>query len=623
MLKECNSLFQAVRHYGFERGRVNIVLNFQGPIEKMKPSIEFLHQHGTDGDSDLNKALKNLTLLSRYKDQPIIAQITTTQQEIKRLRAQYDQQFLVPFQTRDSELDDLWFTTMSQQIKQINSLIFMIMKKTDWSEGQKNLAEAYYTLAQLRDQAGPVGAYLKAAAFNVKSLTSVRIEEIKNRKGIAEDYLDKFTFFALEVLDSESFTALMEFKHLYFDILYPFSQIYIESVQSETLPPQLESTYKAGMVIALEKLNTIGETLERTCTAFSTRELAVQRTNLLFGYVASISAFLIIFYCIYLLYRRMYVRIISSANTMEQLTHGNLSVDIKPSLFPDEIGYIENGLETFRQNLQAIVNSNVKLHREIEERIKAETEKEYLESQLRQKHKMEAIGHMAGGIAHNFNNNLAIILGNVELVQMKQPPESENITLLENAKIAIRRSRDLVKQINTYSQKGFQKKSALQLSTIVADTINLLKATQPATVNFSQECSVEGCAVFILADALQLQDVLVNLAKNAVRAMDGKGDVKISLETIELQKKDIPAQYNGEAGHYAQLSIQDTGCGMPADMLDKIFDPFFTTKEEYEGAGMGLATVQGVVAQHGGSIKVASVPGQGTVFTLYFPIVTP
>ena len=259
-------------------------------------------------------------------------------------------------------------------------------------------------------------------------------------------------------------------------------------------------------------------------------------------------------------------------------------------------------------------------HRE-EEQVQAEAINKDLEKELRQKHKMEAVGYMAGGMAHNFNNDLSIILGNVELSQMKQAPNSEAIPLLENAKIAVRHSRDLVKKIITYSRRGTQVKVPIQLSSIIDETLSLIRSTLPSSVNLQQIISPESSSVVIDADATQIQEVLVNLCNNAVHAMDEKGVLKISLEPVELTQKDIPAQYEQTPGRYAKLSVQDTGAGMPSEMLDKIFDPFFTTKEDYEGAGMGLATVQGVVVQHGGLIKVNSVPDQGTVFDLYFPIV--
>lgn len=251
----------------------------------------------------------------------------------------------------------------------------------------------------------------------------------------------------------------------------------------------------------------------------------------------------------------------------------------------------------------------------------AEAAQRNLEEQLQQKHKMEAVGYMAGGMAHNFNNNLSIILGNIELAQMKEPDNSEIVSLLNNAKIGVLRSRDLVKKIMSYSRKGSMCKQAVNLAEVIDETLSLLQSTLPSSVDLNFAVKSEGVRVVVNADPSQLQEVLINLCNNAVHAMAEKGALEISLENVELKAVDIPAQFEAFPGCYAKLSVQDNGCGIDAEVLDKIFDPFFTTKEEYEGAGMGLATVQGIVAQHGGIIEVASVVGQGTIFDLYFPLV--
>lgn len=274
-----------------------------------------------------------------------------------------------------------------------------------------------------------------------------------------------------------------------------------------------------------------------------------------------------------------------------------------------------------RLNNDAEVEQVVVVFNDITSRKQAEEQRREIEDQLRQKHKMEAVGYMAGGMAHNFNNNLSIILGNVELSQMKQAPGSEVTPLLENAKIAVRRSRDLVQKIITYSRQGIQNTASMQLTTIIDETIDLLTSTLPTTVTLKKDFAPDCKSKMINADASQIQEVLINLCNNAIHAMDEKGELKISLNSIELKQQNIPAQYNCHPGQYAKLSVQDSGCGIPAEMLDKIFDPFYSTKEEYEGAGIGLSTVQGIVAQHGGLIKVNSALEQGTVFDLYFPII--
>ncbi len=258
---------------------------------------------------------------------------------------------------------------------------------------------------------------------------------------------------------------------------------------------------------------------------------------------------------------------------------------------------------------------------DVSAREKAEKERLELESQLRQKYKMEAVGVMAGGMAHNFNNNLAIILGNLELSKRKIPPHSEVLKYLDYAKIAVGRSRDLVKQILTYSRNEVQSQAPLQLSHLLQETISLLRSTIPSSVKLRQEVCPDCDNVYIKADASQIQECLINLCNNAVHAMNEQGDLLLRLERIDLEMADIPARNDCSPGTYLCLSVQDNGCGIPAEIQEKIFDPFFTTKELYEGTGMGLSTVQGIVEQHQGMITLKSNVGQQTIFNLYFPVV--
>ncbi|SHJ08790.1 PAS domain S-box-containing protein [Malonomonas rubra DSM 5091] len=243
-----------------------------------------------------------------------------------------------------------------------------------------------------------------------------------------------------------------------------------------------------------------------------------------------------------------------------------------------------------------------------------------MEEQLRQKYKMEAIGVMAGGMAHNFNNNLSVILGNLELAKMKLTGASEIDELLDHAKIAVLRSRDLIKQIMTYSRKEEKDKTALQLAVTIEEVMLLLKSTIPSSVYIQQKLSPASITQTIHANATQIQEILLNLCNNAVHAMDEQGTLTIGLDTVELDRRQIPANSLGQPGSYLHLWVQDTGCGIASDLLDKIFDPFFTTKALHEGTGMGLSTVQGIMRHLHGVTRVESQIGEGTTVHLYFPV---
>ncbi len=256
---------------------------------------------------------------------------------------------------------------------------------------------------------------------------------------------------------------------------------------------------------------------------------------------------------------------------------------------------------------------------DISERKQLEKEQRRLEVELRQKYKMEAIGVMAGGMAHNFNNNLSIILGNLELTKIKLPDHPEVSEFIDHAKIAVLRSRDLVKQIMTYSRKDDQHKAPLQLSATIGEVIAMLKSTIPSSVYIQQNLSPDSIPAYIQANASQIQEVFLNLCNNAVYAMEEQGKLTIGLDSVELKQQQIATHFFCQPGFYLRLSVQDTGCGIAPELQDKIFDPFFTTKEMHEGTGMGLSTVQGMMEQLQGMITIESHVGQGTTFHLYFP----
>jgi signal transduction histidine kinase len=254
-----------------------------------------------------------------------------------------------------------------------------------------------------------------------------------------------------------------------------------------------------------------------------------------------------------------------------------------------------------------------------EERRAVEKQRKKLENELRQKYKMEAVGLMAGGIAHNFNNNLAIILGNLELIQLKTVDNDSIADHLRDANIAVQRARELTKQILTYSRRDAHPAEQIKIVKVVAETVQLLRSTIPTTVNLICRIPEELSETVVEGDSTRIQEALINLCNNAVQAMDEKGDLTIDLSKKEVRPAEVPAGSPCRAGAYVRLSVADTGCGMPPAVMEKIFDPFFTTKDVDQGTGMGLSTVHGIVEQHKGFVSVSSTPGRGSVFDLFLP----
>jgi PAS domain S-box-containing protein len=248
----------------------------------------------------------------------------------------------------------------------------------------------------------------------------------------------------------------------------------------------------------------------------------------------------------------------------------------------------------------------------------AENDKRQLENQLRQAQKMEAIGTLAGGIAHDFNNILSAVGGYTELALLKLPEDSDIHDNLSNVKKAADRATDLVRQILAFSRQAEHEKVPLQISSVVKEALQLLRASLPAMIDINQ--SIDNRPIFIMADPTQIHQIVMNLCTNAMHAMqDDGGTLSVRLNPVTLTSDDIRPERRLSPGDYLKLTIADTGCGMDTQTLERIFDPYFTTKEKGKGTGLGLAVVHGIVENHGGIVKASSTPGQGTTFDIYFP----
>jgi len=244
------------------------------------------------------------------------------------------------------------------------------------------------------------------------------------------------------------------------------------------------------------------------------------------------------------------------------------------------------------------------------------TEEAQLQERLRQSQKMEAIGTLAGGVAHDFNNILGTILGNAELARQDLDEGDPAAVSLAEIRKASLRARDVVQQILAFSRETPVEKRALRLQEALADDVQLLRAAIPVNVEIRTRFAPD--VPPILADPTQMHQVLLNLCTNAAQAMGGASgviDVSIAAEVVSSE----PHPAGLAPGRYVLLTVSDPGRGIDETTLKRIFDPFFTTKATGEGTGLGLSVVHGIVAAHGGTIDVVSQPGQGSSFRLYFP----
>jgi signal transduction histidine kinase len=248
-------------------------------------------------------------------------------------------------------------------------------------------------------------------------------------------------------------------------------------------------------------------------------------------------------------------------------------------------------------------------------RARSTAEKEALEARLHQAQRVEAIGTLAGGIAHNFNNILGAILGYAEMAQAGVPEGSPPWRHLSEVLRAGGRAGEIVDQILAFGRRGDPERRLVSLLPLIEEAIGLLHATLPSTVRI-RTTSVAG-DLAVRADAAQVQQVVVNLCTNAAQAMDGQGTLEIGVDRTVLTGERTLSHGTLPAGAYILIRVRDTGHGMDRPTLERIFEPFFTTKPT--GTGLGLSSVHGIVADHGGALNVLSQPGAGSVFEAYLP----
>ncbi|HEX2965115.1 MAG TPA: ATP-binding protein, partial [Syntrophorhabdaceae bacterium] len=243
------------------------------------------------------------------------------------------------------------------------------------------------------------------------------------------------------------------------------------------------------------------------------------------------------------------------------------------------------------------------------------TEHRKMEQQLRQSQKMEAIGTLAGGIAHDFNNILAGILGFAEMAFEDAEGQRQIQKSLSYILKATKRGKDLVKQILSFSRKTDYQRSPVPVTPVIKETIKLLRASIPATIDLRLSATAQTDTV--VASPTELQQIIMNLSTNAFKAMEDKGGVlDISLSDALYPYLAGDLEHSGE---YLQLMVKDTGVGMTPEVMRKAFDPFFTTSEPGKGTGMGLSVVYGIVRNLNGEITVSSEPGDGSIFTVFLP----
>ena len=243
------------------------------------------------------------------------------------------------------------------------------------------------------------------------------------------------------------------------------------------------------------------------------------------------------------------------------------------------------------------------------DRDRSEARRKEVEARLHQSEKMEAIGRLASGIAHDYNNILGVILGNGEMALLTLDADSPARPHIQEIVVAGERAAALVGNILLFGRRGNVARRPVLVQPIIEEAIGMLRATLPADITIRTR--LEAAAATVPGDATQIHHVAMNLCTNAIQAMEGTGTLDVALDLVEITEERSVSSGVVNAGHYVRLGVADTGCGMDEATRARIFEPFFTTKAIGHGTGLGLATVHGIVTEQGGCIEVRRQPGAG------------
>ncbi|MGB9079927.1 MAG: ATP-binding protein, partial [Desulfuromonadaceae bacterium] len=374
-------------------------------------------------------------------------------------------------------------------------------------------------------------------------------------------------------------------------------------VQSSPLANSVESSMTAGQDTSAIPLGTVR--MERGTADLSRALLHV----VIFSAGAAIVFWLLVSLLCFLVLRRVTRSFNTLMHGIHAMQEGDFTSRIKIES-DDEPGRAAGAINNLASALQQRVKENIRLQ---EERL--DFERQMLHAQ-----KLESLGVMAGGVAHDYNNLLQSILGNIELASMKLDPESEARNFLTNAINSGRHATHLTGLMLTYVGKGFINKTKLDLNKLVGENADMLRTAASPAVTIQLRLASELPA--ISADKAQIQQVVMNLVINAAESLlEQPGIVTLTTGVQRCEQTCLAASRLNEKpapGRFLFLEVSDNGCGMSKETLQRLFDPFFTTK--FTGRGLGMSAVMGIIRTHGGALFVESKPGSGTTFRALFPV---
>jgi PAS domain S-box-containing protein len=246
------------------------------------------------------------------------------------------------------------------------------------------------------------------------------------------------------------------------------------------------------------------------------------------------------------------------------------------------------------------------------------TERRKIEIQLRQAQRLDSLGVLAGGVAHDFNNVLTMIVGYADMIGNLLPEDHRAVHYLTMIQQASGHASDLIRRILTFSRTGETDPAPVRIASIVEEVVSLMSSSVPPSVELRTRLAPD--LPVIDADATQIHQAIMNLCSNAVQSIDGPGRVEIDVQTVDVGDVLAATSVDLVVGPYVRISVRDNGVGMSEETLERIFEPFFSTKKPGRGTGLGLSVIHGIVKNHRGAITVNSELGRGTAFHIYLPL---
>jgi len=320
--------------------------------------------------------------------------------------------------------------------------------------------------------------------------------------------------------------------------------------------------------------------------------------------------------------RQLMLHVIATASRIRGMFVGllpdkdNIIPDKSQSLLSFILLNTANAVESLEHH-KLLRDQNSILEKKIEERTQALARSE---NQLQQVMKLQAIGTLAGGIAHDFNNILFPIVGYTELTMDDIPQDSQARKNLEEVLKAANRAKQLVQQILTFSRQNGQERKPLKVQILIKEALKLLRAIIPSSIDI-QSFIEEGCGP-VKGDPTQIHQVIMNLCTNAYHALqETGGKLEVSLKEVNISYEQSLERVGMKVGRHLELTVSDTGHGMTPEVLARIFEPYYTTKEQGRGTGLGLSVIHGIIKNHGGDISVSSQPGEGSMFSVFLPVI--